>query len=109
MRFLRRLTVGFVVLLVVVAIVVVIGEAIFHSVGTDELNQMRAQIDAEDPAWRLDDLEAARTKNKPADELNSALIVVELSGQSTVWWNKHRNSDDANFGCRATARRLWRR
>jgi hypothetical protein len=38
-----------------------------------------AELDASEPGWRLEDLEAAR-KNIP-DEQNSALLVIKLSGK----------------------------
>src|SRR5205085_6454957 len=71
---------------------------ILHNAGTEKLNAVSAEIDAQEPGWRLDDLEAARMAARPADPVNSAIIVVELTGKTSEWWGKHRNSEEANFG-----------
>src|SRR5258708_2990480 len=98
MKLVKRLALGFLVLLGLLIVVVLVGEALFHNAGSQRLTDVTSQIDREEPGWRLNELEAARQAEKPPDELNSAMVVVELHSLLTKGWTTHSASEDAMAG-----------
>src|SRR5438067_797585 len=70
MKLVKRLALGFLALLALLIVIVLVGEAIFHNAGSQ----------------------------KPPDELNSALVVVELHSLLTKGWTEHRTAEDAMAG-----------
>jgi hypothetical protein len=98
MRRLRKFALGALILLGAIALVVFIAEASFHRIGSQQLAEVTARMDAEESGWRLHELEAARQAAKPPDQRNSAPLALQLHGEIPEWWNRHAASDDAPYG-----------
>jgi hypothetical protein len=64
------------------------GRAYFRHTGQRDLNAEMARLDAEDPGWRWDELQAAREKAKPPEAEDSARIVREARGKLPAEWKE---------------------
>ena len=98
MKLLKKFAIGVLALLAVLALIVFIAEASFHRIGSQKLNEVSAQLDTEEPGWKLDQIEAVRQAAKPADDANPSIAVLELHAKIGAWWPRHRSSEDGSFG-----------
>jgi hypothetical protein len=67
-------------------------------VGRLQLEEMTTQLDAEDPGWRLEDIEAARQKAAPPEEKNPSTIILALSKNIPLSWDEHLSSREWQWG-----------
>ena len=98
MKLLKKFAIWVLALLVVLALIVFIAEVSFHRIGSQKLNEVSAQLDTEEPGWKLDQIEAARQAAKPPDEANPSVAVLELDAKIGAWWPRHRNSEGSPSG-----------
>ncbi|MBX9579535.1 MAG: hypothetical protein K2X87_04435 [Gemmataceae bacterium] len=86
-RWLKRTAAGG--LLVVAALVAVgfIARAAFRRAGDREVAAVTAALDAEEPGWRIDAIQAARAKAAPPDADNPMAIVLSLHGRLPPVWD----------------------
>ncbi|MBX9627420.1 MAG: hypothetical protein K2X82_26690 [Gemmataceae bacterium] len=73
---LRGCFVGLMAVVGVLALVVVVGRSAFRRAGDRQLAVVVAKLDAEDPGWRFDAINAARARAAPPDEVNPARVAV---------------------------------
>lgn len=95
---LRKFLFGFGVLLLIVALAGLIASIFLHRSGSRKLEEASSALDAEDPGWRLPEIESARKAAQPVDDANSAAAVLKLHEQLPTWWNGHRQSEAAYIG-----------
>ncbi len=98
MKLLKKFALGALAFVAVLALIVFIAEASFHRMGSHKLNEVSAQLDTEEPGWKLDQIEAARQAAKPPDEANPSVAVIELHAKIGAWWPRHRSSEDGSLG-----------
>ena len=64
---------------VAIVTIVAFGEQFWRqSRGASRLNEVRTRLDAEDPGWRLDQIQAGRAKRFPADNENITRLAVKI-------------------------------
>lgn len=94
-RWVKRVTLAF-LLLIVAVLLVGFGEMKWtRRSGQKKLEAMSAKLDADDPGWRFEDIIAAHNAKVPPDESNSAMRAVTIvkrfpkfeSGRS-IWQRK---------------------
>ncbi len=96
MKRLRRLAIGFAVLVGVLALIVVAAEAMLHNSGAKKLAEVTGVTDAAEPGWRIDDIMAARQATQPPAGANTAPVVLSLhAANDTEAWKHIAQSDDA--------------
>ena len=75
--------------------------------GQKQLDAQTERLDADEPGWRLDEIQEARKKAEPPANENAAPLVINIGEQLPDEWKKWRNSDDANaFWARRADNRL---
>lgn len=87
-RWLKRLGIGLLVVVGVLALVVWGGRAHFRRVGTERLNAATAKLDAEEPGWRLDAILARRQQQAPPPNKNAADLILTIGEPLTAVANK---------------------
>src|SRR5262249_14553385 len=85
-RWVRRLTVGFLMLLVVLALAAWGGRIYRGNRGTERLNAVTAKLDADEPGWRLGPLLARHREKAPPPERNSAPVVLKAHLLLPLGW-----------------------
>jgi hypothetical protein len=84
----RRFLFG-VTALIVLSVVALFGARVyFRHTGERDLKAEVARLDAEDPGWRWEDLEAARQKAVPPEAENSAKVVREVRSMIPKEWDE---------------------
>lgn len=69
-----------------VALVVFVGRASFRKVGDRKLTEVTAKLDADEPGWRFEAIEAARKAAAPPPEENPAAAALgSLDGLPDTW------------------------
>lgn len=95
---LKRFLIGVVIFAILAALVVYGGRSYLHQVGTRELAEVNARLDANEPGWRFDAIESARLRKAPPPEQNSAVVVLKVAEDGSVGkdseWIKFRNSEE---------------
>jgi len=80
-----------------IAVVLAVGRWQVGRVGERKLKVAVAGIDAEEPGWRLEEIEAARERAAPPPDQNAASIVLRvadlISPEREKDWNTWRNSE----------------
>jgi len=91
---LRQFVIGAIAFLGVLTLLILIAEAAFHRVGSQNLAAVTARLDAEEPGWRLPEIEAARAAARPLDERNPSRIVLQLHEEIPARWIKLLTGDE---------------
>lgn len=96
MKYLKRLAIGFAVLVGVLALIVVTAEAMLHNSGSKKLAEVTGVTDAAEPGWRIGDIMAARQASQPPAKANTAPFVLSLhAANDNEAWKHIAQSDDA--------------
>jgi hypothetical protein len=93
---LRGCLVALLSLVGLLALVVFVGRASFRKVGDRHLAEVTARLDADDPGWRFEAIEAARAKAAPPDEVNPARVAAGVARRLPDGWD--RPLTDAGIG-----------
>lgn len=88
----RRLLISLTILFVVLVVALLSARAYFRHTGQRDLRVELARLDAEDPGWRWDDLEAARQKAAPPEAQNGAIVVREVHAKIPIEWKEWRKA-----------------
>lgn len=67
-------------------------------IGQRNLTEITKRLNAEEPGWRLDDLERARSSSAPPPEKNPALVVQSLKDRIPSEWKTFRGYRDWEWG-----------
>jgi len=67
-------------------------------VGQQHLDEMTTELNATDPGWRLDEIEAARLKAAPPAEKNTANEVLRLQENFPPEWQEYRGFREWEWG-----------
>ncbi|HEV3440851.1 MAG TPA: hypothetical protein VG122_26085, partial [Gemmata sp.] len=67
-------------------------------IGQQHLDEMTTELNATDPGWRLDDIEAARLKAAPPAEKNTANEVLRLLENFPPEWQEYRGFREWEWG-----------
>lgn len=82
----RRLLIALAMLFVGSIITLFGARAYFRTTGERDLKAEIARLDAEDPGWKWDDLQATREKASPPEAENSAKVVREVRALTPKEW-----------------------
>ncbi len=95
-RLLRRFFVTVLVIVAVVAAVTYGVRAYMSRVGGRELAAVNARLDATEPGWRLEAIEAARDRAAPPAEQNSAPLVLKVAEviEGNKDWKEWQGSEE---------------
>lgn len=93
-RWLKKTLIGAAVTVAVLVMVVVVGRASLRRMGMRELERTVAQLDKDDPGWRLDDVLAARAKAAPPPDRNPAEVARRVREGFSPEWREFRNTRD---------------
>jgi hypothetical protein len=91
-RWLKRLAKGVLVVLGLLALVLFIGRASVQRTGERKLADLTARLDATEPGWRIDEIEARRLAASPPADQNSAAIVRRTQDRFPVEWENLNQS-----------------
>ena len=89
---LRGCAVAVLSVVAVLALVVFVGRAAFRKVGGRQLAAVTQQLDAEDPGWRIEAIEARRQEAAPPPDENPARVALDAVKQLPAGWD-HLLSD----------------
>jgi hypothetical protein len=95
-RLLRRFFVTVLVIVAVVAAVTYAVRAYMSRVGGRELAAVNARLDAAEPGWRLEAIEAARDRAAPPADQNSAPLVLKVAEliEGNKGWKTWQGSEE---------------
>ncbi|MBX9579536.1 MAG: hypothetical protein K2X87_04440 [Gemmataceae bacterium] len=80
------------------ALVVFVGRASFRKAGDRQLAEVTTKLDADDPGWRFEAIEAARVEAAPPDEVNAARVVVSVHDRLPGGWDQPLTNDSGVGG-----------
>jgi hypothetical protein len=67
-------------------------------IGQRNLDAMTAQLDATDPGWRLDEIEAARTRAAPPPNSNPSNLIIDHFKKIPPEWNEYLSARSWDWG-----------
>ncbi|MBX9627421.1 MAG: hypothetical protein K2X82_26695 [Gemmataceae bacterium] len=86
-RWVKRVAVGGLAFVGLLAVVAFASRAWVRRGGERELAAVTAGLDAEDPGWRIEAIQAAREAAAPADADNPMAVVLSLQGRLPPAWD----------------------
>jgi hypothetical protein len=90
---LKRFAVRAIIVLALIAAVVAVGSRQTTRVGQKRLDAIVAKLDATEPGWRMEDIEAERRNRITPTEKNGALVVLKAADNLHADWERQWPAD----------------
>lgn len=101
-RLLKRLALGAIALVAVLALVVLGGREYLFRVGSSERDEVTRKLDADEPGWQFKELQAARTRRViPPDQDGSAVVYRMFDLGDAPWRAASVRIDWNEYGTRS--------